>query len=361
MKATLRAHGTKAHSEDRALTAFFAIPGALGTLSGGYGYARRVLAGFPIDGLALRTIALPPEFPFPDGTALDETAAILGGLPERAVVMIDGLALGAMPPEVLLRARGPLVALCHHPLALEAGLAPEDADRLRLSEATALRHARHTITTSEATARILTSAYDVPSAKITVAPPGTDPAPAAPGSGLPDCAILSVGSLTERKGHADLLRALADTGLTGWHLKIVGPTPDPHHLAMLRGLAADLGIADRVQFVGGLPPEDLALEYQRADLFVLASAYEGFGMAFTEAMAHGLPVIGLHCTAVAEATRGAATLVPKQELSATLSLMLSNSDARRDLATQCHEAAQSFTRWHETAAIIARVLRSVAS
>src|SRR5690606_3236823 len=120
----------------------------------------------------------------------------------------------------------------------------------------------------------------------------------------------------------------------------IGPDRDPIVAAELKILIEQLGVADRVGLRGALPPGEVAAAYASADLFALASEFEGFGMAFAEAMAHGLPVIGLRSAAVEEATFGAARLVGPEELSATLAVLIVDAEERRALAERCQTAAQ---------------------
>lgn len=335
----------------------FAVPGDLATPTGGYAYARRLIREMPAAGVELAPLALPGGFPSPDEAALGRAGEMLAALPPDRPVLVDGLALGAMSAPLLARIAAPVVALCHHPLALEAGIGDAAAARLAQSERAALAAARHVVTTSNATAAILTSDFGVPPARITVARPGTDPAPRAIGSGEVGCRILAVGSLTPRKGHDRLLRALAEHRALPWRLVIAGPAREAAVAAALLALVAEKGLEDRVELAGALSPEAVAAAYRRADLFALASSFEGFGMAFAEAMAHGLPVVGLRSAAVAEATAGAARLVGPDELSATLAALIAAPGARRALADRCWTAAQALPRWPETASIIAGVLR----
>ncbi|HET7409321.1 MAG TPA: glycosyltransferase family 4 protein [Paracoccaceae bacterium] len=343
-----------------AMKVAFAIPGALETPTGGYGYARRLIAEMPAQGIELQPLALPDGFPFPDAAALNGCEEALTALPPDRTVLIDGLALGALPERLLAGVRAPVVALCHHPLALESGLAPGMMDQLAHSERAALARAAHVLTTSHATAALLSRDYGVPPARLTVAPPGTDEAERSRGSGGPGCRLVAVGSLSARKGHDRLVRALADHPALDWELKIIGPTRDPAVATELRLLVEQLGVADKVELCGALAPEEVAAAYASADLFALASEFEGFGMAFTEAMAHGLPVIGLRSPAVEEATFGAARLVGPEELSATLAVLIVEEDERRALAERCWTAARGLMRWPGTAAIVAGVLREAA-
>lgn len=338
----------------------FAIPGDLATPTGGYAYARRLIRELPGHGIELSPLALPDGFPFPDTVALERTGAALAALPPDGPVLVDGLALGVLPAELIARVAAPVIALCHHPLALEAGIGTAAALRLEASERAALAAACHVITTSNATAAILTSEFGVAAGRITVARPGTDPAPRATGSNGPGCCIIAVGSLTPRKGHERLVRALAAHAALDWRLRIVGPARDARVAAELRAIVAESGLGDRVELTGPLARGEMVAAYQTADLFALASGFEGFGMAFAEAMAHGLPVVGLRSGAIEEATGGAARLVAPSALSATLAVLIADAAERRALAERCWTAAQTFLRWPETAAIVAEVLRRVA-
>lgn len=331
----------------------FAVPGDLAAPTGGYGYARRILAGAAG---RLVHVALPGDWADPDTATLAEAARRIAG---PGPVLVDGLALGAIPPDLL----GPhIVALCHHPLGLETGLDPARATRLVASERAALAAVGLVVTTSQTTARLLAADFGVAPDRIRVAPPGTDPAPRAVGSG--GCHILSVGSLVPRKGHDVLIAALA--GVPGaWTCTILGAADrDPGCAAALGAQIATLGLGDRVRLGGAVAPQALAAAYHGADVFALASHYEGYGMVFAEAMARGLPVIGCDGGAVAEATAGAALLVPPGDvtaLRAALTQVVGDPAARADLAARAWAAAATLPRWDQTTATILAALAAVAS
>jgi teichuronic acid biosynthesis glycosyltransferase TuaC len=103
--------------------------------------------------------------------------------------------------------------------------------------------------------------------------------------------IVTVAHLVARKRHADVLRALAVLGQRHPTLRysIVGEGPER---VALEGLAARLGVAERVEFHGQLPPAQAIEQMRRCTLFVMPSTEEAFGVAYVEAMAGGLPAIG---------------------------------------------------------------------
>lgn len=337
--------------------AVFAIPGDISMATGGYAYARRVLDEARGAGLELDVLGLPASFPFPSEADLAETARALSALDPMTPVLLDGLAGGALTDGMIEACPAPVAMLCHHPLAREAGLSPAQSATLARSEAAALGAAAHVITTSDATAQILQSDYGVASDRLTVARPGTDPAPVA--TGTRGCAILSVGSLTPRKRHGMLLACLAPLTAQDWSLRIVGALPEPSALPALQAEAEALGLADRVEVLGPRPRADLDQLYASSDLFVLASEYEGYGMAFTEAMAHGLPVLGIDTGAVAEATLGAARLVPDNAFGDALATLIADVPERARLAAACRDAAARLPRWADTAHKIAAALRAI--
>src|SRR3990170_7875115 len=100
----------------------FAIPGDIDSPTGGYTYDRRVLALLPSQGIAARHLELPGSFPAPTAADLVETERRLTTVAPSTVLVVDGLAYGAMPAEIIRRVAAPIVALVHHPLCLEAGL-----------------------------------------------------------------------------------------------------------------------------------------------------------------------------------------------------------------------------------------------
>ena len=207
--------------------------------------------------------------------------------------VVDGLAFGAMPElGALHRQRLELVALVHHPLCLETGLAPRGGRAPAGEGAGGAGDGQAGDRDQPAHGRdSLAAEFDVPRARITVAPPGIDPAPVARGSGERPC-LLNVGTVTPRKGHALLIEALAGLRALSWDLVVVGSLDrDAGTANAVRELIGRHGLADRVTLTGELEGEALAAAFDRADIFVSASFYEGYGMAIAEALARGLPVV----------------------------------------------------------------------
>ncbi len=342
--------------------AAIAAPGALTTPTGGYVYDRRVVDGLRNIGWRVDTLDLGEGFPFPDETARAKALARLIGVPEGRTLVIDGLALGALPEAARrLQASHDLVALVHHPLALEAGLMTGAAAGLRQSETEALTCARRVIVTSAFTARILVADYGVPVGRVSVVRPGNDRAAPARGNGGGRVEMLSVGAVTRRKGYDVLVAAVARLLDLDWRLTIVGALDrDAEAAARLRADIASFGLSERVRVTGAITDDQLAGLYATADVFVLASRFEGYGMAFAEAIAHGLPVIGAAAGAVPETIpAGAGLLAPPDDVSAFASAirrLIEDTAERQRLAAGARAAAAALPTWREAAEAFAKAL-----
>jgi glycosyltransferase involved in cell wall biosynthesis len=337
----------------------FAIPGDIGLPTGGYAYDRHVLALLPAHGIEARHLPLPGSFPFPAATDIAETERLLMAAPADVVLLIDGLALGAMPAALVARVRQPVVALCHHPLALESGLSEDRARALYGSERAALALARHVVVTSPSTARILAADFGVAVERITVAEPGTEPAPRAARAGDP-VELLAVGSVVPRKGYDVLVRALAALRERRWRSRIAGAIRDSRTAVQLEAQIRDAELSDRIELLEAVASAELAELYAAADIFVMPSLFEGYGMALAEAMARGLPIVCTTGGAAAETVPDAAAIkVPPGDVAAlgsALARVLDDKTLRDALSDASWAAGQRLPRWSDTARIIAGVI-----
>jgi glycosyltransferase involved in cell wall biosynthesis len=323
-----------------------------------------MVAGLRAAGWTVTVHALDPSFPKPSAGALAHAHQVLASLHADGVVVIDGLALGAMPQVVVKAAsRLRLVALVHHPLATETGLSPTESAALERSERRALAAVRRVIVTSRATARQL-AAYAVPAERIKVVEPGTEPAPPARGSGSNRLELLCVAAITPRKGHSLLVEALARLADRSWRLTCVGSLT--RHRAAAEGLEAQirsLGLADRVTLTGEVTAARVRASYERADGFVLATHFEGYGMALAEALAHGLPIVATRAGAIPDTVPpGASLLVPPGDLDAltdALSSLLDDPALRRRLGAKAWAARAALPTWHQACTRFAAALGRV--
>ncbi len=343
--------------------AAFAVPGNLDTPTGGYAYDKRIIAELERMGWQIAYVDLGEGFPWPSDAARSKARVQLLGVPAGWPTVIDGLALGAMP-DVASELVNPVLALVHHPLALEWGLSVEQADILRHSERRALACARSVVVTSTATARIVASDYGVPMERITVARPGNDPVPSAQGSRGDIPHLLSVGAVVPRKGFDVLVGALARLTHLEWRLTIAGDlTRDPIAVERLHADIARHGLTGRVAVPGAVSSDRLAALYNGADLFVLASRFEGYGMAYAEALAYGLPVIGTKAGAIPDTIpQEAGLLVDAGDVAAladALRQAIIDPGLRQRLSESALAAARQLPTWAQSARRFADALEAL--
>ena len=216
------------------------------------------------------------------------------------MVLLDGLIASAAPEALVPQARRlRQVVLVHMPLGHRP---PDDeAGAVRAREREVLAAAAAVVTTSAWTRRRLEELYALPADRVHVAEPGVDAAGLAPGTAAGD-ALLCVAAVTPDKGHDVLLDALATATDLSWRCACVGSLDrDPAFADGVRRATRTKGLGDRVRFPGPRTGPELDRAYAAADLLVLASHAETYGMVVTEALARGLPVLAAEVGGVTEA------------------------------------------------------------
>jgi glycosyltransferase involved in cell wall biosynthesis len=298
-------------------------------------------------------IAVRGSWPVPGVAARAALGRALADIPDKSDVLIDGL-VGCGVPELLEphRRRLRLIVLVHLPLSDETGLDAAGAARLRAAERAALHLATRVIATSNAAARRIAGMHDL--TDVAVAVPGVDPAPPAPPSAGGD-RLLCVASVTPRKGQDLLVTALErDLADLHWTCVFVGTLtrPVPHTSA-------------NIHFAGPRTGSDLDAAYANADLFVLPSRAETYGMVVTEALARGLPVLATDVGGVSEALGRApdgtrpGLLIPPDDpaaLAAALRRWLTDPALRDEWRASAAARRETLPTWTDTARRISDVL-----
>jgi glycosyltransferase involved in cell wall biosynthesis len=353
----------------RPRTCCFLIPGDWFTPTGGYTYDRRLVQSLRESGWAVDVLRLDGSWPAPDAQARAAASAMIDTLADGTLVVADGLAFGALVDIVQTHAeRLRWVALVHHPLHLETGLDEIARSRLLANESLALRLARRVVVTSASTAADV-KAMGVAGERIAVVEPGTDPvrrrADTRTAVGVGPVRLLCVATLTPRKGHAVLLQALAGLNATDWVLHNVGSrTRDPATAARLQEMSAAAHLAGRVFWHGAVDDITLQAHYAAADVLVLPSLHEGYGMVVAEALAAGLPVLASRVGAMEHTVPAqAGLLVPPGDvaaLHAALARLIAEPDLRARLAAGARAAAGHLPTWERQASRFALVLEALA-
>ena len=326
--------------------------------SGGNLYDRIVLdllaTGWPGEpagaGRDVQEIAVAGDWPRPGETAGRALRRALADIPDASVVLLDGLVACGVPEILEPHAdRLRLMILVHLPLSDETGLPPADAADLRELERRALHLASAVVATSTAAAQRVRDMHGL--AAVMTAEPGVHPADPA----RPDPAgrrLLNVASVTPRKGQ-DLLVTALEQHIAGldWQCTVVGALtrPVPHTDA-------------RITFTGPRTGDALDRSYADADLFVLPSRAETYGMVVTEALARGLPVIAAEVPGVPQAlgagpdgTRPGRLIPPDDPaaLAAALRDWLTDAGLRDRWRTAARARRATLPSWTTTARRIA--------
>ena len=328
--------------------------------SGGNVYDRRVLTGLAALGWTVVERLVPGEWPAPDAGAVDEVSAEFAGIPDDTVVLVDGLIASAAPLVVVPQARRlRLVVLLHMLFGGDRVGARSDS----AGERAVLGTAAAVIVTSTWTRRQVLERYRLPASSVSVVAPGVVAAERVSGSDRGQ-ELLCVGAVAPHKGQDVLLDALGLIADLDWRCMLVGALDrDPGFVGQLRSRASEL--TGRFELAGPLVDSSLDNAYAAADLLVLPSRSEAYGMVVTEALARGLPVIASDVGG-APATLGVGpdghrpgSLVPPGNpvaLAAALRAWLTDDDLRACWRASAGRRRQELDDWSVTAMRISDVL-----
>jgi len=334
-----------------------------GRPSGGNIYDRRVCAGLAEAGWDVLVATVAEAWPVPGPDARADLARIVSAIPDGETVLIDGLIASPAGAQLLPHTgRIRMTVLLHMPLATVPD-AHDDASAQR-SERVVLRAATGVIVTSEWTRQQVLTRYALLARRVHVARPGVDrvTAPARPVRGR----LICVGVLSRHKGQDVLVEALADLAERDWHCLLAGPLDrDPAYVEQLRARITRLGYGHRVRLTGVLTGAALSHAYTTADLLVAPSRGETYGMAVTEALAHGLPVIAAAVGGLPEALGSTADgsrpgqLIPPGDpaaLAAALGNWLGDERHRHRLRAAARQRRSTLRGWDQTTQEIANAL-----
>lgn len=332
--------------------------------SGGNAYDRRLIDGLRQRGWSVQEHATVGSWPDPTPADVAGLARRLETVPDGALVVVDGLVASVVPE--LLADQAPrlrLVVLVHMPLGDRPGPARE-------REAAALAQASVVVTTSRWSRGRLLSLYDLPGERVHVVPPGVEAAPRVVGS-AGGARLLSVAAVTHHKGHDLLVRALAQTVDLEWSCVCVGPLDrEPSFVDGLRRFVRRQGIDSRIVLAGPCAASSVGERYAQADLLVLPSRGESYGMVVTEALARGIPVVATAVQGLPEALGRApdgsrpGILVPPDDpvaLASVLRRWLCDPALRERLRTGAARRRTTLEPWDTTVERFAAVLAEVHS
>lgn len=332
--------------------------------SGGNTYDRRLCRGLAALGWEVHTRPVAGDWPWAGEAARHQLGQTLEEVPDGGMVLVDGLVASAVP-EVTVPAssRLRLLVLLHTPIgARDAGS--------RGPERAVLRAATAVVSTSEWTRRWLIDSYDLDPMRLHVARPGVDSAEAVEGSET-GRNLLCVGAVTAWKGQDVLFGALSGLVDLDWRCVCVGSlTKDPDFVDGLFHDVKTAGLDDRFELAGPRGGTELEASYAAADLLVLPSHGETYGMVVTEALARGLPVVAARAGGVPEAMgelpdgRVPGLLVPPGDaaaLATALTRWLSDPPLRDELRGNARRRRAGLSGWSETAERVAVVLAGVAT
>lgn len=333
------------------------VPANIRHNSGGNVYNARLAQGLTALGVEVEVLAVDGSWPEATAEERRRLGGLLGAREPQAeitpgtVTLVDGLIACGAPDELEYAAaeRRQTWVLLHMPAASN----PEN-------EARSLRAATGIICTSTSAAAGITPLHGMSDSHVAL--PGTDPAPVAEGSDPPH--IIAVAALLPNKDQLLTVGALARLQDLAWTASLVGSDDvDPEYAELVRAAVAAHGLEDRVRLTGQLTGEALDDEWNRANLSILVSRAEAFGLVVTESLARGIPVIIRDGTGAVEALTFASLaagetevrdgMLPGAAVDLSSSPETSNAERLAGAIRQWLEEARLRTGWR-AAALAAR-------
>lgn len=343
----------------------FVIPGDINLPTGGYRYDKQITNLWKENDLEVELISIKGAYPFPEEKETKLALQSIDNLPDADIAVVDGLFGGASPGFLKkLSKRMPTVALIHHPLCLENGITPQQASTLEASEKAGLEHVSAVITPSPATTQTIGSLFEFPAEKTFTVVPGVERSELAIGSSSETLNLLCVGSVIERKGYKTLIQALANLKSLDWHLDCIGSTDfDKDLFDRLILQIQQEGMSEQITFHGAVSEAKVHSAYKSADIFVLPSLFEGYGMVYAEAIIRGIPVIGTTAGAIPKTVPDTCGILVEpqnvDELTQALKLMISDRKLREYYRKGAIKAEADFPTWEASAQKFSQILGTI--
>ena len=348
------------------------VPGNIHHHSGGNVYNARLVQGLEALGTEVEVIAVDGSWPEANAHARRRLGSLLGAWEPDAglqgtVILVDGLIAMGAPDELEFAAKAgrETWVLVHMPAPARYGL-----------EARSLRAATGVLCTSTWARNVLAARHGLHGLKVAL--PGTDPAPLAPGSTPPH--IVTVAALLPNKDQLLVVGALGLLQDLDWTAALVGSDQaDEGYTGKVRAAVQANGLGGRIRLTGELTGPALENAWLRADLSLLVSRAEAFGMVVTESLARGIPVIVREGTGAVEALRlgapgtdddggrlpGAKGAFPADDdpanpalLAQVLRSWLEDTATRASWRERAVQARSTLPGWDRTAAVVLDAIRS---
>ena len=209
-------------------------------------------------------------------------------IPKESIIIVDGYLANRI--KYIIKKFGNISLLVHHPCSLEDPSKRSSNLKLYFNEKTAFTYAK-SITTVSKYMKLKISKYLNKNSKIHVVYPGIRDCFFNYNTATNSKNLISIGNIIPRKGHEWLIKSLSKLKFD-WHLNIIGDySVDKDYYQRLDLLVKSYGLEDKITFLGSVETKTMLDYLKKSKLFILATHYEGFGMALLESSISGVKVI----------------------------------------------------------------------